>query len=308
MHAVVLAAGYATRLRPLTDSVAKPLLPLAGRPMVDYLAEKIDEVKDVEALHVVTNSRFAPDFVSWAGARSGRLRVRVHDDGTSSNTDRLGAIGDLRFVIERAALVGEDLLVVAGDNLFDFSLDDYVAFWRSREGSAIGVHDVGDLRFVIERAGLVGEDLLVVAGDNLFDFSLDDYVAFWRSREGSAIGVHDVGDLGLARQYGVVELDADDRVVSLVEKPENPVSTLASIAAYLFTAEHAALVRDYLAEGNAPDQPGRFVVWLYPRAPVYGYRFQGEWLDIGDHSQLLEADSRMRRRAGLPEQAEYRLS
>jgi glucose-1-phosphate thymidylyltransferase len=255
MHAVVLAAGYATRLRPLTNRVAKPLLPLAGRPMVDYLVDKIDEVGDVERVHVVTNSRFAPDFEAWASSRSGRLPVRVHDDGTSSNEDRLGAVGDLRFVIERA--------------------------------------------------GLDGDDLLVVAGDNLFDFSLRDYVRFWRSRGGSAIGVHDVGDLALARQYGVVELDGDDRVVSLVEKPERPASTLASIAAYLFPPEHAALVQQYLDEGNAPDQPGRFVVWLYPRVPVHGYRFEGEWLDIGDRSQLLEADNRMRRRAGLAEQAEY---
>jgi glucose-1-phosphate thymidylyltransferase len=257
MHAVVLAAGYATRLRPLTNRVAKPLLPLAGRPMVDYLADKIDEVSEVETIHVVTNSRFARDFEQWASSRPGRLPVRVHDDGTSSNDDRLGAIGDLRFVIERA--------------------------------------------------GLDGEDLLVVAGDNLFDFSLEEYVGFWRSRGGSAIGVHDVGDLALARQYGVVELDGDDRVVSLVEKPERPTSTLASIAAYLFPAEHAALVRAYLDEGNPPDQPGRFVVWLYPRVPVNGYRFQGDWLDIGDRSQLLEADNRMRRRAGLAEQTEYSL-
>lgn len=257
MEAVVLAAGYATRLRPLTNRVAKPLLPLAGRPMLDYLADKIDEVADVEAIHVVTNSRFAPDFEAWASSRSGRVPVHVHDDGTTSNNDRLGAIGDLRFVIERA--------------------------------------------------GLADEDLLVVAGDNLFDFSLEDYVGFWRSRGGSAIGVHDVGDLDLARQYGIVELDDSDRVVSLVEKPEQPASTLASIAAYLFPAEHAALVRQYLDEGNAPDQPGRFVVWLYPRVPVHGYRFQGDWLDIGDREQLLEADNRMRRRAGLSEQTEYSL-
>jgi glucose-1-phosphate thymidylyltransferase len=225
--------------------------------MLDYLADKIDDVGEAEALHVVTNSRFAPDFEAWARARSGRLSVRVHDDGTSSNTDRLGAIGDLRFVIERAELGGDDLLVVAGDNLFDFSLEDYVRFWRERGGSAIGVHDVGDLR--------------------------------------------------LARQYGVVELGDDDRVVSLVEKPQQPAGTLASIAAYLFTAEHAALVREYLDQGNAPDQPGRFVVWLYPRVPVYGYRFDGDWLDIGDRAQLLEADNRMRRRAGLAEQQEYSL-
>ena len=106
----------------------------------------------------------------------------------------------------------------------------------------------------------------------------------------------------------MVELDGDDRVVSLVEKPEEPASTLASIAAYLFTADHAALVTRYLEDGNPPDQPGRFVVWLYPRAVrCHGYRFDGAWLDIGDHAQLLEADNRMRRRAGLPETEKYSL-
>jgi glucose-1-phosphate thymidylyltransferase len=74
---------------------------------------------------------------------------------------------------------------------------------------------------------------------------------------------------------------------------------------YLYPAAHAGLVRDYLDEGNSPDQPGRFVVWLYPRVPVYGYRFPGGWLDIGDRDQLLDADNRLRRERGLPERAEY---
>ena len=93
------------------------LLPLAGRPMLDYLLDRIREVEDVEAIHVVTNSRFAPTFREWAPAG-----VTVHDDGTTSNEDRLGAIGDLAFTIERAGLEGEDLLVVAGDNLVGYSL------------------------------------------------------------------------------------------------------------------------------------------------------------------------------------------
>lgn len=254
----MLAAGYATRLRPLTDSVAKPLLPLAGRPMLEYLYDKIAAVGEVDELHVVTNSRFAADFRDWAASGERRLPVTVHDDGTSSNDDRLGAIGDVRFVVERASLDGEDLLVIAGDNLFDFDLRDFVAFWSSKEG-------------------------------------------------GSAIGVHDVGELELVRQYAMVELDEDDRVTFLVEKPDQPTSALAGIAVYLYRAEHAALVRDYLAEGNSPDQPGRFVVWLYGRVPVYGFRFPGEWLDIGDREQLLDADNRMRERHGLPRRAVYTL-
>lgn len=253
----MLAAGYATRLRPLTDTVAKPLLPLAGRPMLDYLYDKVAAVDEVDELHVVANARFAADFRAWAGRGDRPLPVAVHDDGTSSNDDRLGAVGDIRFVIERA--------------------------------------------------GLEGEDLLVVAGDNLFDFELADLVAFWCSKDGSVICVHDVGDLELAKAYSVVELDEDDRLTYLEEKPEEPKSTLAGIAVYLFSAEHVTLVSEYLAAGNSPDQPGRFVVWLYPRVPVYGYRFAGAWLDIGNREQLLDADNRMRREQGLPERDAYSL-
>ena len=258
MKAIVLAAGYATRLRPLTEHVAKPLLPLAGRPMLDYLYDKLATVDDVDELHVVTNSRFAADFRAWAERGERPLPISVHDDRTTSNEDRLGAIGDIRFVIEEAGLAGEDLLIVAGDNLFEFGLGDFVDFWRSKP-------------------------------------------------DGSAICVHEVGDPELLRQYSVVELDEHDRVTFLEEKPENPRSTFAAIAVYLYRAEHAALVDDYLAEGNAPDQPGRLVVWLYPRVPVYGYRFPGEWLDIGDREQLLDADNRMRERLGMPQRAEYSL-
>jgi glucose-1-phosphate thymidylyltransferase len=253
-----LAAGYATRLRPLTDSIPKMLLPLAGRPMLDYVVDRIEAVDDVDGIHVVTNARFASDLGAWASQRSGLRAVTVWNDGTTSNEDRLGAIGDLRFVLDEAGLRGEDVLVVAGDNLFEFDLADFIAFWRSK-------------------------------GD------------------GSAICVHDVGDPELAKQYSVVELNEDDRVTYFEEKPPEPASTFAAIAVYLYRADDIARVDEYLAEGNSPDQPGRLVVWLYPRVPVYGYRFQGEWLDIGDPNQLLDADNRMRTRSGLPPRREYSL-
>ena len=254
MKALVLAAGYATRLRPLTDSVAKPLLPIGGRPMIEWIADKLADVAELDEVHVVTNGRYAPDFAAWADGRG----ATVHDDGTTSNEDRLGAIGDIQFVVERAG-IDDDLLIVAGDNLFDFSLADYVAFWRGK-----GV--------------------------------------------ASSVAVHDVGDLELAKEYGVVELDADDRVIALVEKPADPPSTLVSTATYLLHREHLPLVQRYLDEGNSPDQPGKLFVWLHQREPVYGYRFTGEWLDIGNPEQLLEADNRLRAKLGLPQRHEYTLS
>ena len=216
--------------------------------MVDWILDRIGEVEDVEEVHLVTNAKFAPAFRAWAPAG-----VSVHDDGTTSEDDRLGAIGDIAFV----DLVGDDLLVIAGDNLFDFSLRDFVEFWRAK-GRA------------------------------------------------SAVALYDVGDLELARKYGIVELREDDRIVGFVEKPEEPPSTLAATATYVFHRDHVALVRRYLEGGSSPDQPGRFVAWLQAREPVYGYRFEGEWLDIGDHEQLREADERAkswqsRREAGTKE-------
>jgi glucose-1-phosphate thymidylyltransferase len=245
VKALILAAGYATRLRPLTDTIPKQLLPVGGRPMVDWILDRIAET-DADEVHLVTNARFAADFERWAQGKD----VRVHDDGTTSNEDRLGAIGDIAFV----------------------GLDD---------------------------------DLLAIAGDNLFDFSLADYESYWRAKGGSCVAVHDVGDPALAQKYGIVDVDADDRITNFVEKPENPPTTLCATATYLYRRDHAALVRTYLEEGNPPDQPGNFVAWLHKREPVYAYRFPGEWYDIGDQAQLLEADNRMRRRQGLPERDAY---
>ncbi|HVC87465.1 MAG TPA: nucleotidyltransferase family protein [Gaiellaceae bacterium] len=141
MKAIVLAAGYATRLRPLTDARAKELLPVGGRPIIDWIVDAITAVDSVDEIHVVTNSRKSGAFARWAEGRN----VVVHDDGTTSNEDRLGAIGDMLYVIERAKL-DDDLLVIAGDNLFEFNLAEYVAFWQSKGvASAVAVRDVGSL-------------------------------------------------------------------------------------------------------------------------------------------------------------------
>jgi glucose-1-phosphate thymidylyltransferase len=94
-------------------------------------------------------------------------------------------------------------------------------------------------------------------------------------------------------------------VRDFVEKPEDPPSTLAATATYLYNRAHVPLVRTYLDDGNPPDQPGRLVGWLYQREPVYGWAFDAGWYDIGDHEQLLEADNRLRREQGLPERATY---
>jgi glucose-1-phosphate thymidylyltransferase len=146
VKAIILAAGYATRLRPLTDTWAKELLPVGGTPIIDRIVDKLGAVDEVDAVHVVTNSRKAPAFVEWSRGRD----VIVHDDGTTSNDDRLGAIGDMQFVIDTAEL-DDDLIVIAGDNLFDFDLVDVVDYWRSKGvASAVAVRDVGSLELATQ--------------------------------------------------------------------------------------------------------------------------------------------------------------
>lgn len=163
MKALILAAGYATRLSPLTDSIPKMLLPLAERPMLDYLLDRIHEVEGIDEIHLVTNSRFAPMFRDWAEtlqqtvAKSVSGAVTVHDDATTSNEDRLGAIGDLAFAIDRGGLAGDDLFVVAGDNLIGYSLPDFVDFWRDKGGSALALHEVAD-RALLRNYGVVELD------------------------------------------------------------------------------------------------------------------------------------------------------
>jgi glucose-1-phosphate thymidylyltransferase len=223
--------------------------------VLDWIFDRVAEVRELEGVHLVTNSRYAQQFIEWAGARGDG--VVVHDDGTTSNDDRLGAIGDIAFAVERGGLEGDDLLVIAGDNLIEFSLEDYVAFWRRKDGPA------------------------------------------------SALGVYDVGDLELATHYGIVELDGEDRVIGLVEKPADPPSTLAATATYIYDRAHVDLLDEYLAGGGSTDAPGNLLVWLHTRAPVYGYRFEGGWFDIGNLEQLQEADTRLRVREGLPVRAAY---
>ena len=146
MKLLVLAAGYATRLRPLTDNQAKPLLPVRGLPMIDRVLGSFAGSADIDHVYVVTNRRYAPNFERWAASPTAQAHgwpIGICDDGTSTNEDRLGAIGDIDFVIKSTSL-DDDLIVVAGDNLFTGSLGDFAPLAR-RRGILVGVYDVGDL-------------------------------------------------------------------------------------------------------------------------------------------------------------------
>ncbi|SIS06399.1 sugar phosphate nucleotidyltransferase [Natronorubrum thiooxidans] len=155
----------------------------------------------------------------------------------------------------------------------------------SEEDDKFGV--VGALAQLIDREN-VDDDLLVIAGDNLISFDVAEFLDYFEQQDAPTLAAYDVGSREKAKSYGLVELE-DDRVVDFQEKPDDPKSTLVSIACYAFPAESLSLLPTYLEDGNNPDEPGWFVQWLQNREPTYAYTFEGAWFDIGTPESYLDA-------------------
>jgi len=252
MNALILAAGYATRLYPLTLNKAKPLLEVGGKPIIEWLFDNLASVQGLETVYIVTNNKFANDFQNWASGystsakatadkqdRHREMKIKIINDGSTSDDDKLGAIGDINLVLTRENLANADLLVIAGDNLFEQPLTDFVNAAKK-----------------------------------------------WPA----TVAVHDVGDLEAMKRYGTVTVDNKGVITSFEEKPQKPKSTLAAVALYYYSRQVLSLFTTYLAAGNNPDQPGLFLQWLYPRKPVGTFEIKGRWLDIGSKETLENAD------------------
>ena len=147
MNALILAAGYATRLYPLTLKKAKPLLEVGGKPIIEWLFDNLTSVTGLKTTYIVTNNKFAGDFQNWAKAyedRHPRMQIKIINDGSTSDDDKLGAIGDINLVLTRENLANDDLLVIAGDNLFEQSLTDFVNAAKNSLAT-VALHNVGNL-------------------------------------------------------------------------------------------------------------------------------------------------------------------
>ncbi len=228
---------------PLTENFPKGLLPVGGRPLIDYLIENIEEVADIDTIYVITNQKFYPAFAEWHKKFQSSKKIFLVNDGTLTNETRLGSIRDMQLAIE-----------------------------------------TNDIR----------DDLLVVGGDNIFDMSFVGFVDYFKHKSGDLVAVQRISDKERLRRTGVVLMDDDSRLTACYEKPDDPVSELATPPLYMLRRETLPLIAEYIREGNDTDAPGNLTVWLYKRRPVYGYLFKGECYDIGD------MESYERLRDGLP--------
>lgn len=242
MKVIILAAGYATRLYPLTLTQPKPLLPVAGKPMVEYVLDNLAPIGGIDRVIVVTNAKFAGHFQKWADnyrATKSKFNFTIVNDGSTDDTNKLGAIGDINYVIDKEK---------------------------------------------------VDDDIIIVAGDNLFSDKLADFGKFIREKNAPVLAVYDVGNLEEIKKYNSISIDGSGKITFFEEKPKEPKSTITGIALYYYPKSTLRLIKQYIAEGNNPDQPGRLVQWLYPRTPVYTWRVPGLWYDIGSKETLEEAN------------------
>ncbi len=147
MKLIVLAAGYATRLYPLTLNQPKPLLPVAGKPMIEHVLDNLMPIDEIDQIFLVTNARFAEQFQKWADAYKTGDQVRsvfIVNDHSTDDSNKLGAIGDLKLVLLEGQ-IDDDIVVVGGDNLFSQSLEGFGDYCLRRNAPVLGVYDVGNL-------------------------------------------------------------------------------------------------------------------------------------------------------------------
>lgn len=144
MKALILAAGYATRLYPLTKHWPKPLLLIREQPIIAHIIRKVEKLKDLKEIIIITNDKYYHRFEDWTRHSSFKTQLSVLNDGTISEDDRLGAIGDINFVINNYT-IDDDLLVIGGDNLFTFGLKKFIKFAKTKPQECIvGLYNIKD--------------------------------------------------------------------------------------------------------------------------------------------------------------------
>ena len=156
MKAIILAAGYGTRLYPLTKETPKPLLVIGGKPIIEHILDKLRDIKGLDRVFIVTNNKFYEKFEYWLKQFSFPKKIKLVNDQTNTNEERLGAIGDINFTLAMED-IEDDVIIVGGDNLFEDSLDEVYSAFKKTKSSAIALKDV-ESKEIARLMGVVSVD------------------------------------------------------------------------------------------------------------------------------------------------------
>ena len=251
MKCIIIAAGYATRLYPLTENFPKPLLEVGGKCILDWLIEDLETTGRIDEYIVVTNHKFAHHFQQWADEKwsdaersscSHPVPITILDDGTSTNDTRLGAVRDIELAISGGPQI------VDGQPSHRQPIDD---------------------------------DTLIMAGDNLLSFSLQPFIDYFDSKGTTCIMRYYENDEARLHKSGIVEVDSSERVVSMEEKPAQPRSHWCCPPFYIYRREDLPLIKGAIEGGCGFDAPGNLAHYLVDRTEIHAWKMPAGRFDIG---------------------------
>ncbi len=250
MKNIVIAAGYATRLGELTKNFPKPLLKIGNSTILGRMLDDIDTIDDITEHVIVTNHKFAPVFEQWAAEQHYSKPITIIDDGSTTNDNRLGAVCDLLLVLESLP----------------------------KQGDVCAPPKQGEM-----------EGVLVVAADNLLFFSFKEFVDFAKEKQTSCIMCHEQPSIEKLQRTGVVELDENNLVLGMEEKPQVPKSHWAVPPFYIYLKKDLELVRHSVENGCGKDAPGNLAHYMVEHTPMHAWQMSAGRFDIGSLDTYYEA-------------------
>ena len=268
MKNIVIAAGYATRLGELTKNFPKPLLKIGANTILGRMLDDIDKIDDIDEHIIVTNHKFAQIFADWASEQNYSKPITIVDDGTSTNETRLGAVCDLLMAINGAGTV-----ITHHSPL------------NTHHSPLITHHSP----LTTHHSSLITDDLLVVAADNLLFFSFQEFVDFARAKGTSCIMCHEQPSIEKLQRTGVVELDENNKVLGMEEKPQVPKSHWAVPPFYIYLKKDLDLVRHSVENGCGKDAPGNLAHYMVEHTTMHAWPMSAGRFDIGSLDTYYEA-------------------
>lgn len=227
MKCLILAAGYATRLYPLTENFPKPLLKIKNKTIIDWLIEDLNSFNAISEYYIVTNHKYIDEFNKWNHYDN----FKIIDDGTTQNEKRLGAVKDIELVLD-STNINDDLLIMAGDNLLDFSLSKFIDYFKSKDTNCV-------MRYFEE-------------------------------------------DKNKLMKTGVAEVDSNDLITHMEEKPFEPKANWIIPPFYIIKKDDLKYIKEGISEGINVDAPGSLVSYLTNKTNVHAYLMDGKRYDIGN--------------------------
>lgn len=270
MKNIVIAAGYATRLGELTKNFPKPLLKIGENTILGRMLDDIDRIPEIDEHIVITNHKFAPIFEEWVKANTNLTNVtniKTNTDNTDQ-TDKKESVKSNKSVFKYK----KPITVV----------DDGTETNETRLGA------VCDLLFAMDKLH-IDDDLLVVAADNLLFFSFQEFVDFAKEKQTSCIMCHEQPSIEKLQRTGVVELDANNKVLGMEEKPQMPKSHWAVPPFYIYLKKDLDLVRHSVENGCGKDAPGNLAHYMVEHTTMHAWPMSAGRFDIGSLDTYYEA-------------------